>query len=228
MTAKAIPQLDAPTLPLTSTNKVPVSQDDDPTVAAVYAEMTDIAAYVSQNLASNSVNTSQIVNSAITSAKIAAANVLFSNFQALAANSIMGRAANSSGTSSSIPVTADDQVLVSSGTGGSRIVNFGTIATGGITDAAVTLPKLSAGITPSSVIKFSQRFTTVGGAVTEAFTVTGALTTDDAVATRRVAGVTPVNVINAIVSSANTVTVTFSANPSSDTQIYVEVKRAAA
>ena len=58
--------------------------------------------------------------------------------------------------------------------------------------------------------------TTVGGAATETFTVTGALTSDIAVVTVSTAGASPVTVAACKVSAANTLSVTFSANPADD------------
>lgn len=77
----------------------------------------------------NEVTTARIIDAAVTSAKI-------SNRTAL---SVFGRSANSSGVGADIAAANDGEVLRRSGTA----VGFGTIATAGITDAAVTLAKMA-------------------------------------------------------------------------------------
>lgn len=64
-----------------------------------------------------------------------------------AALSVIGRSANSTGNPADIAASADGQVLRRSGT----TLGFGTIATAGITDAAVTLAKM-AGLAQSRII----------------------------------------------------------------------------
>ena len=68
----------------------------------------------------------------------------------------------------------------------------------------------------SSVAVISGSATTVGGAATETFSVTGALTSDIAVVSVSTAGSTPVTVAACKVSAANTLSVTFSSNPAAD------------
>ncbi len=95
-----------------------------------------------------------------------------------------------------------------------------------ILDANVTLAKLAAGITPSHVIKFANQVTTVGGAAAEAFTVTGAVAATDRAFVQVVSdGTANVTVLQAVVT-ANTLTVTFSANPGADTVINYQIIRA--
>lgn len=96
-----------------------------------------------------------------------------------------------------------------------------------IKDANVTLAKLAAGITPSHVVKFGAQFTTVGGAAAEAITVTGALATDIAFVQLKTPGAAP-RTVDSVAVTADTLTVTFSGDPSNDHVIYYEILRAAA
>jgi len=102
------------------------------------------------------------------------------------------------------------------------------INTADIVDSAVTLAKLASGITPSHVIKYAAKVTTVGGAAAEAFTVTGAVAATDLAFVQIVDnGTSDVTVLQAVVTN-NTLTVTFSANPGNDTVINYQIIRAAA
>lgn len=92
---------------------------------------------------------------------------------------------------------------------------------------AIDLAMLSAGITPSHVIKFANQVTTVGGAAAEAFTVTGAVGATDRAFVQVVDdGTANVTVLQAVVTD-NTLTVTFSANPGNDCVINYQIIRAA-
>ena len=75
-------------------------------------------------------------------------------------------------------------------------------------------------------IAFADQVTTVGGAATEEFTVTGALATDLAFVQVVDDGTNSVTVLEAVVT-ANTLTVTFSGNPAADTVINYQLIRAA-
>ena len=68
--------------------------------------------------------------------------------------------------------------------------------------------------------------TTTGGAASEAITITGAAAGDVCLVTLNTAGSSPVTV-DAAVASTDTVTVTFSADPSSDHVVNVVVVRPA-
>lgn len=92
---------------------------------------------------------------------------------------------------------------------------------------AIDLAMLSSGITPSHVIKFAGQPTTVGGGAAEAITVTGALNTDLAFVQMVDDGTNNVTIVNAVVT-ANTLTVTFSADPGNDCVINYQIIRAAA
>lgn len=116
--------------------------------------------------------------------------------------------------------------LTLANTGAFTIAND-AITTVKILNANVTLAKLAAGITPSHVIKFASQYTTTGGAAAEAITVTGALNTDLAFVQMVDDGTSNVTIVNAVVT-ANTLTVTFSADPGNDTIINYQIIRAAA
>jgi hypothetical protein len=103
-----------------------------------------------------------------------------------------------------------------------------SVDTASIQNGAVTLAKLAAGITPSHVIKFANQVTTVGGAAAEAFVVAGAVAATDRAFVQVVNdGAANVTVLQAVVT-ANTLTVTFSANPGNDVVINYQIIRAAA
>lgn len=101
------------------------------------------------------------------------------------------------------------------------------IATEMLQTGSVTLAKLASGITPSHIVKFAGQTTTVGGAAAEAFTVTGALATDLAFVQVVDDGTANVTVLQAVMT-ADTLTVTFSANPGNDAVINYQILRAAA
>lgn len=110
-------------------------------------------------------------------------------------------------------------------TGALTIAN-NAITTAKILNANVTLAKLASGITPSHVIKFAGQPTTAGGAAAEAITVTGALNTDLAFVQMVNDGTNNVTIVNAVVT-ADTLTVTFSADPGNDAVINYQIIRAA-
>lgn len=74
-------------------------------------------------------------------------------------------------------------------------------------------------------LKWSGQLTTAGGSAVETFTVAGLATTDLVNVSIATSGAAPVTVAAAYVSAANTLSVTFSANPSTDHVISVEVYR---
>ena len=91
-------------------------------------------------VALNFVTTSQIVDLAVTTAKIADDAITFAKIQnsAAAGLSVVGRSANSAGDFAEINAANDAEVLRRSGTA----VGFGTIATSGIANDAVTYAKI--------------------------------------------------------------------------------------
>ncbi len=88
------------------------------------------------------------------------------------------------------------------------------------------MAKLAAGITPSHVIKFAAQPTTVGGGAAEAFNIPGVLATDLAYVQVVDDGTANVTVLQAV-CTADTLTVTFSADPGNDTVINYQIIRAA-
>ncbi len=101
------------------------------------------------------------------------------------------------------------------------------VTTDEIADSAVTLAKLDAGITPSHVVKYAGEHTTVGGAAAEAITVAGVLATDLVVCTLHTVGASPQTILTSV-ASVDTITATFSADPSNDHVLTYVVYRAAA
>ena len=93
-------------------------------------------------LAFGTVATAGIADAAITDAKL----------RNSAALSVIGRSANSAGVPADIAAGTDGHVLRRSGT----TLGFGTVATGGIADGAVTMAKINqAGATSGQVIKWN-------------------------------------------------------------------------
>lgn len=72
---------------------------------------------------------------------------------------------------------------------------------------------------------FGGRFTTAGGAAAEDFTVAGVAATDAIFAMLNVEGSSPVSIVKAEYQAADTVRVTFSADPSTDHEISIQVIR---
>lgn len=103
----------------------------------------------------------------------------------------------------------------------------GTIDTDDLAAGAVTLAKLDTGIAPSHVVKYAAQYTTTGGAAAEAIAVAGVLATDLAFVQLVDDGTNNVTVSIAV-CTANTLTVTFSADPGNDAVINYQVLRAAA
>ncbi len=99
-------------------------------------------------------------------------------------------------------------------------------AVGTIGAGTVTLASLATAIAPSHVIKFAGQATTAGGAAAEAITVTGAVAATDRAFVQVVDnGTSNVTALQAVVTT-NTLTVTFSADPGTDTIINYQIIRA--
>ena len=118
-------------------------------------------------------------------------------------------------------------------TNGAMYFNTGTVATpvwslnAAVSAGSVLLAYLSAGITPSHVVKYAGTTTWTGGGATKALTVTGVAATDIVMATVRVKATEASYLVSAI-PSLNTITFELSAaNTSNDAQISYEVLRAA-
>lgn len=140
---------------------------------------------------------------------------------------------NAAGVATAVDMSGDATIA---NTGALTIANLavetGMLAADAVTNAkladdAVSLENLDAGITPSHIVVFAGQPTTVGGAASEAFTVTGAAATDLAFVQVVDDGTAGVTVLQAVVTT-NTLTVTFSANPGADTIINYQLLRAAA
>ena len=119
-----------------------------------------------------------------------------------------------------------DLVNITSTTGATPVTVAEFITTTDIADGSITLPKLATGISPSHVVKFGAKVTTAGGAAAEAFTVTGALATDVAAVVMQNQGAVARTILEVAVTT-DTLTVTFSADPSTDHVIYYQIFRAA-
>jgi hypothetical protein len=90
-------------------------------------------------LISNSVGTTALKSGAVTTLKVADNNITLAKLQEFTAHSIIGNATNiSSATPTEITASADHSVLRRNGTS----LGFGTVNTGGITDAAITYAKI--------------------------------------------------------------------------------------
>lgn len=74
-----------------------------------------------------------------------------------------------------------------------------------------------------TALRWSGNLATVGGSAVETFTIPGASTGDLVNVSIYTSGATPVTVLASYISAANTLSVTFSSNPSSDHVISVEV-----
>ncbi len=109
-------------------------------------------------------------------------------------------------------------------TGDVAISNAGATT---IQAGAIDLAMLSAGITPSHITVFAGQPTTVGGAAAEAFVIAGVLNTDLAFVQIVDDGGAAVTVLQAV-CTANTLTITFSANPGNDAIFNYQILRAAA
>ena len=152
----------------------------------------------------------------------ASAAIAFSKLAALTSGNILVGSAGNIPTS--VAMSGDATIIAS----GALTIAANAITTAKILDANVTLAKLSAGITPSNIIKFASQVTTVGGAAAEAFTVTGAVGATDRAFVQVVDnGTSNVTALQAVVTD-NTLTVTFSADPGNDAIINYQIIRAAA
>ena len=158
----------------------------------------------------------------VTNASVANnAAIAFSKLAALTSGNILvGSAGN---VATSVAMSGDATIVAS---GAVSIAN-NAVTTAKIANSNVTLAKLASGITPSHVIKFAGQPTTVGGAAAEAITVTGALNTDLAFVQMVDNGTNNVTVVSAVVT-ANTLTITFSADPGNDAIVNYQIIRAAA
>lgn len=100
------------------------------------------------------------------------------------------------------------------------------ISSAQIAAGAVTLAKLASGVSPSHIVKFAGKYTTLGGSATEAITVTGVASTDIVIVCLQAKGATPRTILTAA-PTLNTITLVFSGDPSTDHIVSYEVLRAA-
>jgi microcystin-dependent protein len=118
----------------------------------------------------SNVTTAKIADSNVTTAKIAADAVDNTKLRNSAGLSVIGRSANSTGDPADIAATDDGHVLRRSGT----TLAFGQIATGGITDAAVTTAKIAdSNVTLAKLVTAVQQALVPAGAV-QAFAMSSA------------------------------------------------------
>jgi hypothetical protein len=103
-----------------------------------------------------------------------------------------------------------------------------SIATAEIASGAVTLAKLSSGITPSHVVKFAGKAAWAGSGLSLAKNITGVATADCVIASISTGPSEPAYIVSAA-PTTNTITFTLStANTSNDCVVAYEVLRAAA
>lgn len=183
----------------------------------------------------NSISTADIQNQAVTAAKIAngtitttqisaTAGITFTQLAALTSAQLLVGSAGNVATSVAL---SGDATISNTGVLQVNTVQANAVVTASITNANVTLAKLAAGITPSHIVKFGAQYTTVGGSAAEAIAIPGVLVTDLANVQLKVAGTNAVSVKLAA-TTANTLTVTFSADPGNNAVIYYQILRAAA
>lgn len=162
------------------------------------------------NIAPGSISTAMLANGAVTGAKMAALP---------SGDILVGSAGN---VATAVAMSGDVAIIAS----GATTIQANAITTAKILNANVTLAKLSSTLAPQSIIKFSSQYTTLGGAAAEAITVTGALTSDLAFVQLVNRGPNTVTVLIAVVT-ANTLTVTFSADPGAGAILNYQLTRVA-
>lgn len=121
---------------------------------------------------------------------------------------------------------------VSAGSYGSatQVPGYTVDAQGRLTAASNTtivagLANLATAVAPSHVVKFAGTKTTVGGAASEDFTITGVAATDLVFLEMKTLGGTPRTILTSV-TATNKITVVFSGDPSSDHVFYYQVLRA--
>jgi len=126
---------------------------------------------------------------------------------------------------------ADGDILVGNSSNIAAAVTMSgdiTMDNAGVTSIGagkVVLADLATAVSPSHVVKYAAQVTTAGGAAAEAITVTGLLSTDLVFCQIKDNGTSNVTILQAV-PTANTLTVTFSADPGNDTVIYYQALRA--
>ena len=194
---------------------------------AVTAGKLDALAVTTAKLDNLAVTTAKIAALAVTTAKIAALAVTDAE---LAVDSVINaKIATGAVDTDELADDAVTTVKITNLNVTTAKIALDAVDNTLIADNAVSLENLDSGITMSHIDVFVLKHTTVGGSASEAVTVTGAVAASDfVVATLTVEGASPVTLDASNISSDNTVTLTFSADPSSDHIVTICVKRAAA
>lgn len=157
---------------------------------------------MSGNATINNTGVLTISNNAITTVKIADANVTNAKL-----------AANSVGTTNIIDANVTNAKLASN-----------AVQNANLAAASVTLSKLATPIAPAGIIKFIGTAISLGGSATESFTVSGAASSDRAFTQALTQGPNTVTVLTASVDT-NTLTLTFSADPGAGTIVHYQICR---
>lgn len=132
---------------------------------------------------------------------------------------------NGSNVATDVAVSGD---LTLANTGAFTIAND-AVTTAKILNANVTKAKLATGISASHIVKFaSASVTTVGGAASENFTVTGAQVGDIAFVQLVDEGTNTIVIKSASVTALNTLTVDFNNDPGNDAVFAYQILRATA
>ena len=97
----------------------------------------------------------------------------------------------------------------------------GSIDTVHLADNSITAVKQASGTYPL----YSKLYTTTGGGTSETITFSGLLTTDIVLVHRHTKGATPVTCQESKISAADTISLTFSADPSTDHKFNIAVFR---
>ncbi len=170
---------------------------------------TDVA--LTGDIAITNAGVSSIASGVIVDADVnASAAIAFSKLATLTSTNILLGSAGNVATSTAV-------------TGDVTIGNTGVTAIG---SAKVTLAKLAAGVAPAYVSKYGGVFNTVGGDAAESIPVSGAVAGDIAIVTVKTAGISPASIV-AAAATTDAITVTMSADPSTDHVLQYQVFRAA-
>lgn len=110
---------------------------------------------------------------------------------------------------------------------GASTVSYAALAAGGLASGAVTLAKLAAGVTPSHIVKFAGKFTTLGGDADEQISVAGVVAGDIVIVSLQDKGGTPRTILTAK-PTTDAIDLVFSGDPSTDHIVSYMVLRAAA